>query len=159
MLGKQRLLIALADGEHVRFVQLDADHIPKTVTIADAISAHRRSADLGTDRPGASFHSDATAHHSLSPRHDLKAAAKENFAAFVATQLNDAETSGVFEALLLVAPAHTLDVIHKELSPATASRVVASINKDLIKVPDHALAPHLSPWVRPKKRPLHDATR
>jgi protein required for attachment to host cells len=63
-----------------------------------------------------------------------------------------AEASGVFDALLLIAPSHTLEALRNGLNHATANRVVAGIQKDLRKVTDHELAAHLSPWVRPSKR-------
>lgn len=149
MLENQRLLIALADGAHARFVQLHEDEMLKTVTIAEAIAAHRAAA-----HGAAGVHANAAVHHGPSATHDWKAAAKEKLLAHVAEQLNEAEANGVFDALLLVAPAHTLEILRKDLNHATANRVVATIHKDLMKVPDHELASHLSPWVELKKRPL-----
>jgi len=154
MLERRRFLIALADGEHARFVHVHPGQPPRTVVIEDSVAAHKRSANLGADRPGASFHSHSVAHHSLSPRHDRKAQAKEHFADLVASQLNAADANGMFDALLLVAPARTLEALRKGLDHATAARLVAAIQKDLMKVPDYELASHLSRWVRPRKRTL-----
>jgi protein required for attachment to host cells len=49
--------------------------------------------------------------------------------------------------VVLVAPAHTLNEIRNELDATTAAKLIGSLQKDLIKVPDHELAPHLHEWV------------
>jgi len=148
----KRLLIVLADGEHARFLVYGPDHVLRADAALDAIAAHKRSAELGSDRPGASFHSDSSARHALSPRHDLHALEKEKFAGTVSERLNRAAAEDAFDALLLVAPAHMLTTIRKELSRPTAARLVGAVEKDLVKIPVDELAPHLAPWVRAADR-------
>jgi protein required for attachment to host cells len=145
----RRLLIALADGEHARFVRPDPDRGLISDTTMDAFAAHKRSSDLGSDRPGASFHSDATAHHTLAPRHDPHTLEKEKFARAVASHLNEAAANGAFESLVIVAPTRTLHEIRDGLDHATDALVIGALGKDLVKTPNHELAAHLHPWVRP----------
>lgn len=152
MSKRRQLLIVLADGEHARFVRPGADNILHTDKAEDSRWAHKRSSDLGSDRPGATVHSDSTAHHALAPRHDLHVLEKVGFAHAIAEQLNESEANGEFDSLLLVAPTHTLDAIRGHLTRAAAGRIAAVLAKDLVKTPDHELAPHLFPWVRRAKR-------
>lgn len=141
------LLIVIADGEHVRFVHPAADNALHTVSAIDSGQGHRRSSDIGSDRPGASYHSASTAHHAYAPRHDLHRVEKERFAQFVGERVNAAAAAGGFESLVIVAPAHALNAIRAELGQAAAERIVGTLHKDLVNVPDDELQPHLAEWV------------
>jgi len=147
-----KILLVIADGEHVRFVRPDADNGLHSDASLDSFSAHQRSAELGSDRPGASFHSGSSVHHALAPRHDPHLLEKEKFARAVAAHLNDADVGKTFDELVIVAPPHTLNVIRGELRAETAAKLVGVLQKDLVKTPDDALWPHVSTWVRPVHR-------
>ncbi len=144
----RKLLIVLADGEHVRFVRPAADNTLRGDAAMDSPAAHKRSADLGTDHPGAAMHSGSSAHHALAPRHDLQALEKEKFAHAVADQLNTA-AAGTFDDLVIAAPPHTLSAIRQKLNPATGAKLIGTLPKDLVHTPDNQLLPHLEDWVRP----------
>jgi protein required for attachment to host cells len=148
----RKLLIVIADGEHARFVRPAADNALATTQRFDSASAHKRSTDLKSDRPGASYHTGATAHHAVEPRHDPHMLEKERFADLVAVELNAAGGREEFDALVLVAPPHTLSRIRDALDPAIGACVVGTLAKDLVKTPDDALQPHLKDWVRPVHR-------
>lgn len=147
-----RQLVVLADGEHVRFVRPGTAGALHTDTAFDSAEAHKQSSDLGSDHPGAAYHSDSTAHHGLAPRHDPHAIAKEHFAKTVAQQLNEAAAKGAFAELVLVAPAHTLAAIRNALDRGTDARIIGTLAKDLVKTPDDELWPHLKDWVKPVHR-------
>lgn len=149
---RRNLLIVVADGEHVRFVRPAPDNALRSVTALDSVSAHKRSAELGTDHPGASFHTSSSAHHAETPQHDLHALEKEKFAQLIARQLDEAAAHGEFDELVVVAPSHTLIAIRNALDTATDAKIVGTVAKDLIKTPDHELWPHLRTWVRPVHR-------
>lgn len=144
---RSNLVVVLADGEHARLVRRDEEGVLRTEQTFDSIAAHKRSADLGTDAPGASFHSNSTSRHALTPRHDPHALEKAQFARFVAQQLNDMEGKGAFDALLIVALPDTAAVIESALSGAVKTALRGTVNKDLVKTADDQLAAHLSPWV------------
>lgn len=148
----RNLLFVIADGEHARFVRPAADNALHTQEDVDSPAAHQRSADLGSDRPGASFHSTSTAHHAVAPRHDPHDLAKDRFARDLAARLNGAAARGAFTELVLVAPAHTLNTIQAELDASARGRVIGTLDKDLVKTPDHELAAHLHDWARPVHR-------
>jgi protein required for attachment to host cells len=147
MFTRRNLLIVIADGEHARFVRPGPNNALLRDESFDSISAHKRSADLGTDRPGGGFHTGASAHHALSPRHDPHGLEKQKFAHLIASELNDAAARGAFDELVVVAPAHTLNDIRDRLDGTTAVRIVGTLEKDLVKTPDHELWPHLRPCI------------
>jgi len=147
----RRLLIVVADGEHARFVRPGPDNGLHTERSFDSFSAHKRSSDLGSDRPGASFHSDSSAHHAAASRHDPHELAKERFAEAVAADIN--RSAGEFDELVLVAPSHSLNRIREALDVTVGAVVVGTLAKDLVKTPDDALWVHVKDWVRPVHRP------
>lgn len=150
---KQRsLLIVVADGEHVRFVRPDPDNALRSVVTFDSVSAHKRSAGLGADHPGASFHTSSTAHHAETPQHDLHALEKEKFAQLIARQLNEAASQDEFDELVVVAPPHTLIAIRKNLDAVAHARIIGTLQKDLVKTPDDELWPHVRTWLGPVHR-------
>lgn len=149
---QQRLLIVIADGEHARFVRPGPDNALHADAALDSFTAHKRSSELGTDHPGAGFHSDSSAHHALAPQHDLHTQAKEKFARVVAQRINEAAARAEFDELVVVAPAHSLSIIRDGLDTSTSARVIGTLAKDLVNTPDHELWPHVREWVRPVHR-------
>ncbi|HTW25688.1 MAG TPA: host attachment protein [Acetobacteraceae bacterium] len=152
MARHRNLLILIADGEHARFLRVAPDGALYTESSVDSLSAHQRSADLGTDHPGAAFHSDASVHHAFAPRHDLHTANKLDFAKLIGDQLNGAAERHDFDALVLVAPPHVQAAIRARLARNAEAMVIGGLGKDLVKTPDDALQPHLAAWVRPARR-------
>jgi protein required for attachment to host cells len=152
MSDHQRLLFVIADGEHVRFVRPAEDNALRSDGAMDSFAAHKRSSDLGSDHPGASYHTGSSAHHSLAPRHDRHTLEKEKFARFVAERLNAAGAAKAFDELVIVAPPHIVSVIRQELDTATDAKVIGTLAKDLVKTPDGELWPHVRHWVRPVHR-------
>jgi protein required for attachment to host cells len=150
MPGRLMLLITIADGEHARFVQPDANNELRTISFIDSASAHLRSRDIGTDRPGRQSESATTAHHAVGPRHDLHAMEKERFAQLVAAQINNRKA--LFDELLLVAPPRVMQEVRDALDAASAAKLVGTLEKDLVKTPDHELSTHVREWVSPARR-------
>lgn len=147
-----RLLIVIADGEHARFVTPAADNALHTAGAIDSVEAHKRAADIGTDRPGAAMHTGASVQHSFTPRHDPHDLQKEGFARFIAAEICARAGRGEFDELVIVAPAHSLAEIRGHLDGDTESRIVGVAQKDLVKTPDSELWPHLREWVPPVDR-------
>jgi protein required for attachment to host cells len=148
------LRIVIADGEHVRFVQPDADNALRTIGSFDSASAHLRSRDIGSDRPGRALESGASARHAVGQRHDLHAMEKEKFVRLVGEQVNAASERDEFDELLLVAPPRALGELREALDAATQTKLVGSLEKDLVKTPDSELWPHVREWVSPARRPV-----
>ncbi|HQT75737.1 MAG: hypothetical protein B7Z80_00870 [Rhodospirillales bacterium 20-64-7] len=146
------LLIVVADGEHARFVRPSGDNALHTVSHLDSDTAHQRSSDLRSDHPGASFHTGASAHHAITPRHDPHEMEKEKFAKLVAERLNAAAERSEFDDLVLIAPPHTLTAIREGLDSDTTDRMIGMLERDLVKTPDHELWSHVKSWVPPVHR-------
>jgi protein required for attachment to host cells len=150
----RNLLFVIADGEHVRFVRPAGDNTLHSDAVLESFSAHKRSAALGSDRPGASYHTGSSAHHVLAPRHDMHALEKARFGRTIAQRLNTAAADDGFDELVIVAPPHTLVAVRQRLDAATDAKIVGTLAKDLVKVPDHELWPHLRWWIRPPRREI-----
>lgn len=146
---ERNLLVVISDDEHARFVRPAQNHALNTQATLNA-SGHR-PAGLGADYPGAASRSGAWAHPAFAPHHDPHWPAKEWFARTVADRVMSAVRNDGALELVLVAPPHMLFIIHEELDPASRSRVIGVLAKDLMKVPDHFLQPHLKTWVRPAR--------
>lgn len=147
MTTQTRLWVLIADGEHARVVTpVAADGQFKTLTALNSDSAHLRSADLGSDRPGRGHESASTGRHAVSPRTDPHDNAKHQFALEIAKFLVQRDASGEFDTLVLVAPPHTLNDVRAALSTTAEARIVGTLHKDLVKVPDHDLKTHLAEW-------------
>jgi protein required for attachment to host cells len=78
---------------------------------------------------------------------------KEKFTRLVAEQLNAAAALGEFDELLLIAPSHAMHELQNSLDAATKTKLVGTLDKDLVKTPDHELWPHVREWVSSERRP------
>ncbi len=78
---------------------------------------------------------------------------KDKFVRMVAEQLNAEAALGEFDELLLVAPSHAMHELKESLDSATKAKLVGTLERDLVKTPDHELWPHVREWVSPERRP------
>ncbi|NVN10526.1 host attachment protein [Nguyenibacter vanlangensis] len=140
----RNIVIVIADGEHARFVRPAENHALHTVDSFDSVVAHRQTSDLGDDAPGASFHSGSSAHHALNPRHDRHHVEMEKFSRLVASHIND-HYQGC-DGMVIFAPSRNLSIIVDHLKPDLKGRLVGTDDKDLVKIPDHALMTHVAPF-------------
>jgi len=142
-----RVWILIADGEHARVVTPQESHGHfETVIAFDSASAHLRSTDLGSDKPGRSFESASITRHAIAPRSDPHLNAKHHFVHDVAALIDQHDQKQEFDRLVLVAPAHALSDLREALGKSAATKVVGSVAKDLVKVNDHDLTAHLADW-------------
>ena len=138
-----KTLYVIADGGRARFVERDEMGTFRTIASFVSPELHERSHDLGLDHPARVKESANAAHHSIEPRRDLHAAAKEDFVKHVAGEIDAEHGRKSFDKLVLVAPARVLTELKEQLSGAMAKLAADSLQKDLTKVPDHDLAEHL----------------
>jgi protein required for attachment to host cells len=144
---RAKIWYVIADGGRARFVERDDGGAFRTVSSLVAAELHKRSHDLGLDRPPRTKESASPARHAIEPRRDLHQASKEEFVKLVADQLDEEHGRGQFDKLVLVAPPRALTELKQSLSNEIAKLVVSDLQKDLTKVPDHDLTEHL-PSVR-----------
>jgi protein required for attachment to host cells len=142
----------IADGGHLRLVKPAEDNALHTVEAVDAATVHKKTHDLVSDRPGRSHESATVTRHAIAPRHDPHELEKIRFAHFIGEKLNEDNAAGLFNELILVAPAPILAEMRDKLDKPTEAKVTGTLAKDLTKVPDHELYPHLKQWVRPTHR-------
>ena len=140
-----RIWYVIADGGRARFVERDDNGAYRTVLSFVAADMHKRTRDLGLDRPVRVKESANSARHAVEPRRDLHEAAKEDFIALVAQEIEAGHGRDQFDSLVLVAPPGVLTELKKKLSKPIAELVVSELQKDLTKVPDHDLTEHLAP--------------
>jgi protein required for attachment to host cells len=147
-----RLLFAIADGEHARFVRPSEDHSLHSQSHIVSRTGRDDKVLWGDKLPAASYQPQSSTHHPMTPRHDLHTMEKENFADWVATQLNEAALEGMYDDLVLVAPPNIMDALSRTLGQTASAKIIGKLEKDLAKVPDSELWPHLREWVRPVHR-------
>jgi protein required for attachment to host cells len=143
----ERLWVLIADGEHARVVTpvVAAGQFTTVVTF-DSESAHLRSSDMGTERPGRVHESANTTRHAITPRSDPHTNAKHHFIGEVAKHIDQHALRHEFARLVLVAPPSALHDLRAALGKAAMGMVVGSLNKDLAKLNDHDLVSHLAEW-------------
>ena len=141
------IVVLVADGEHARVVRFVPGKGLHTEAELTSEFAHKRDQDLASDRPGSSSQDNTWGHDAYTPRHDPHRMAKQRFAYEIAKELNAICGAGSVDKLVLVAPAHVMVDIRHKLSAETAALAVGTIEKDLVKTPDHELWPHLRQWV------------
>jgi protein required for attachment to host cells len=139
-----RICYVIADGGRARFVERDETGAYRTVLSFVAAEMHKRSSDLGRDRPARVKESANATRHAVEPRRDLHEAAKQDFIRTVAAELSALHKQGKFDQLVLIAPAGVLTELRDALTKSTAGIVVKELQKDLTKVPDHDLTQHLA---------------
>jgi protein required for attachment to host cells len=69
--------------------------------------------------------------------------------------VNDLAAQDAFDDLVIAAPPHSLAAIRDKLNVDTEIRVIGTLTKDLMKVPDLELSEHFKAWVRPVHRAEH----
>ena len=139
-----KIWYVIADGGRARFVERDERGAYRTVLSFVASELHKRSRDLGLDRPARVKESVTPARHAIEPRRDLHEASKEDFVKLVAEQLDAEHGRGQFDSLVLVAPPGVLTELKQSLSKPIGKLVAGNLQKDLTRVPDHDLTEHLA---------------
>jgi protein required for attachment to host cells len=142
----EKLWVVIADGEHARVVMPAAANQFKTTLALDSAAAHKRSLDLGSDRPGRQQESASTTRHAITPKHDPHELAKHDFLREVARQLDEHAAQRDFDRLVLVAPDRALNDLRAALGNDARARLAGALDKDLVNIPDHALYSHLESW-------------
>jgi protein required for attachment to host cells len=140
-----RTWYVVTDGGRARILLKREEH-DAFDTQREFVSAdiHRHTHELGSERPGRTRESAASAHHTLQPREDLHRAEKRNFVYDVARALNEANARDEFDHLILVAPAHALGELNHALDAPTQRKIAARLQKDLTNVPNADLGKHLT---------------
>ncbi len=150
MVQHHTLCFIIADGGQARLVQPAADNALHTIETLESDSQHKQTSDLVSDRAGRTHESASPTRHAVAPHSDPHELEKVRFAHVVGEHVN--QMAGRFTGLVLVAPSHVLAEMMGMLNKPATAKIVGTLAKDLVKVPDHELYPHLKQWVRPTHR-------
>lgn len=138
--------IVIADGWHARVLR---EPVPggalEQALPEDLVNTAARgfSRERGDDRPGRAFDPGAGSPHAMEPREDPHQREERRFAEQVAKVINAAAERKSFERLVIVAPPRMLGDLRPALGSAAKARVVGEVAKELLRLPEAALAEHL----------------
>ncbi len=136
MAKHKKLWVAIVDGEHARIVvPAGAAGTFRTSEAIDSATAHKKSEELGTDKPGRAFESVGATRHAIAPKHDPHALAEQKFEHFIADRLNRASAEGAFDELVLAAPPKAMPEIRDQLDRTTSAKLIGTLVKDLTRSP------------------------
>ncbi|MBL8675024.1 MAG: host attachment protein [Rhodospirillales bacterium] len=141
---RARTWILIADGARARVLECGPRggglrEVEAMVFEAD----HAATRDLAADRPGRSFSSTTDARSAMEPRSDPHRRLKRAFARRLAAALESGLAAGGYDRLVVVAAPVTMGDLRAELSDRVAAAVAVEVDKDLTKVPDDEVLPHL----------------
>jgi protein required for attachment to host cells len=138
--------VMVADAAQARFFVSEGGQLRLNDEASlDDPTAHVRSHDLVSDRPGRTMESVGGAHHAEEPRVDPHRAAKAAFAKRVADFVEKSAIADKFDDLVMVAPPQMLGDLRNALGRHAAARLVGTAPKDLTKIPAAELKAHLQP--------------
>jgi protein required for attachment to host cells len=147
-----RLWFVIADGGHARFVQPAGDNALHTTQTLDDTTVHKRDHDAVSDQAGQTFESESPGRHAFATRQSPHEQEKMRFAHVVARRIKEEFAADSFNELVVVAPSHVLNELTGAIDPLARAKLIGTLAKDLVKVPDNELWPHLKEWVRPVQR-------
>ncbi len=98
--------------------------------------------DQGTDRPGRTGGDSRRSSHEQTDFHQQ---AEDQFLTWLAEQLDGICSDGGISGLLVIAPPRALATLRQHLSAGTRALVTGEIDKDLVHLPIHEIAAHLTP--------------
>lgn len=136
--------VLIADAAHARVLETIGRGKPLTRVPAFAVSQDLPpSRELGSERPTRTHDLLGDSRHGVEAHSDPRRELKRMFATLVVEKLEAALVAHAFDRLVLVAPPAMLGDIRHALTKALTGHVVAEIDKDLVKVPDHEVRAHL----------------
>lgn len=133
----------LADGSRARIVTRPdpaADYV--VIFAEDSASAHARSHDLMSERPGRSQESAYSGRHAIEPRHDAHRLEQAKFLRSLVAHVNRESARGSFDHLVIYASPRCLTTLRDGLDPMTAKKLRGEYPKDLTKTPLAELPAH-----------------
>jgi protein required for attachment to host cells len=146
-MNRNKLIYLVVDGARARFV-VRSPETGDFVTVRELDGAERLAearAKLRAAAAGRSFESATSARHAVGRGESADRRVKAAFAAEAAKAALETAAARGCDEVVLVASGRLLPQLRRGLDSSLA--VVAEVDKDLTKVPDHALAEWLGPLV------------
>lgn len=129
---KRRTWVVVADGARAR--ALENTGIGKGLDPSPAFEMQvepRPTRDLGSDRPGRVHDRFGPGRHAMEPKADWHQQEKADFLNTVVERLDTAARDGVFDRLVLIAPASAMGYLRGALADRTRALIAGEITKDL----------------------------
>lgn len=133
-------LVLIADSANARIMELDGHKLGQLGNTLQK-SSMIANFDKGSAKPGRVKNGQSSS-HSYAPHSDIHQVEKNQFLKEVARYLNNGLSN--MDSLVLVAPAHALGELRKQLSSNVLSRVSHEIAKDLTKLKPDELISYVS---------------
>jgi protein required for attachment to host cells len=127
--------VLVADGRKSLFFRNEGDSdFPNLIVEREDSHPDRKDREIKSDGPGRAF-SSVGARRSALEEADFHQQEEDRFAAATAEMLAARALRNDYEALVVVAPAHTLGELRKHYHKEVERRLVAEVPKDLVNVP------------------------
>jgi protein required for attachment to host cells len=137
--------VLVADGGRARVLAAKGPGRGLEVVMERAVEV-KRTAELGTDRPGRSYESATTARHAHAEL-DFHREQEQEFLKGLVGELEGEHRARRFDRLVVVAPPTALGDLRKAMGSRFGDALRHTINKDLTKVATHDLPAHLADTV------------
>ena len=144
MAGKSEWVLT-ANGTGYRIFAHDKKFLPlEEVKNLGWPSGRIPSRNIDADRPGRSFDSGGQGRHAMEPRSDAHAEEEVRFAREIADTLAEAQRTGAYDRLIIIAAPRLLGYLRDTLPVAVRQSVAVEIGKDLMAYE----ATQLTDWLR-----------
>ena len=138
-----RTYILVADGARARLLLSEGRGKPLAeVPDSDIRIDLKPDHELSAERPGRVHESANVSRHAIE-RDDLHRREKERFAQSLAEGLDRRLANREYDRLVIAAAPETLGVIRAALSDKVRAVILAEVAKDLTKIPNPQIRPHL----------------
>ena len=138
-----RTYILVADGARARLLLSEGRGKPlNEVPGSDIRIDLKPDQELSAERPGRVHESANVSRHAIE-RDDLHRREKERFAQSLAEGLDKRLANREYDRLVIAAAPETLGVIRAALSDKVRAVILAEVAKDLTKIPNPQIRPHL----------------
>ena len=144
--------ILIADAADAKIYAIKGRNQPLSLVQEVRNAAGRaRTQELVTDEPGRGMHPGAPGMRSaMEPQTTAHDDARNRFVRELSQLLRTHFEKGAFASLSLVAPAHLLGQLRDALDKNVARVVKSSSPRDLTRLGEHELMPHLEPLLVPE---------
>jgi protein required for attachment to host cells len=138
-------LVFVGDGQKALFLRNSGDERFLDLTVQRAFSERTPPThEQGTDRPGRAFNRANTNRRSSMEATDWHELEKEQFAARMASAIEQLVRAEDINTIVVVAPPRTLAELRRAFHANVRSRIVAEVAQDLTKHPVSEIQKHLT---------------
>jgi protein required for attachment to host cells len=136
--------VVVCDGAKALILRNDGDaDLLNLIAVDVTFEVHPPTREQGSDRQGRVYQSQGTARSAVEDT-DWHSEAERSFLVKVAEWLNSSIQDHSIKRLVLVAPPRALGILRGHLLPFARAKIIAEIDKDLVKFPIPEIEKHLA---------------